>query len=344
MAQIIEQKTNIRSAIQKFRKIIKEASFENEVLQWAFPNGEKANLKTYKLNTRYGTLGVGIPKDQWNTRVPHLFTLSLNASTISPDVEINIPLTLDRRVSGVYVKKGDDIWLCSRGMFTAYRGKIKRELTFAHFDKWLLDVDDASKTAYIIPIAALTSPDIANQIANFVLSVNELKEKYKNEDIEEVSPTNSVWNNSLEYEGKKTKNSAEKATEYEYLHGPLCNDLQRQLEQIISKKGISVAKNINIDVALTKNDKAIAIFEVKTSCSLSEQLYKGIGQLLSYKHYYGTSKTNLFLVVPSIDSDKKRLSALMDDVGIRLVESKKNGFFLSNGNELNEFLRKQKIV
>ncbi|CAK8721267.1 MAG: hypothetical protein D3921_04470 [Candidatus Electrothrix sp. AW1] len=344
MAQIIEQETNIRSAIQKFRKIIKEASFENEVLQWAFPNGEKANLGTYKLNTRYGTLGVGIPKEQWNTRVPHLFTLSLNASTISPDVEINIPLTLDRRVSGVYVKKGADIWLCSRGMFTAYRGKIKRELTFAHFDKWLLDVDDAEKTAYIIPIAALTSPDIANQIANFVLSVNELKEKYKNEDIEEVSPTNSIWNNSLEYEGKKTKNSAEIETEYEYLHGPLCNDLQRQLEKIISKRGQSVAKNINIDVALTENNKAIAIFEVKTSCSLSAQLYKGIGQLLSYKHYYGKSETELFLVVPSIESNRKKLCVLMDDLGIHLVESKKKGFFLSNGSELNEFLRKQKIV
>ena len=213
MAQIIDQETSIRSAIQKFREIIGDASFENEILQWAFPNGEKANLETYKLNTRHGTLGVGIPKDQWNTRVPHLFTLSLDASTISPDVEINIPLTLDRRVSGVYVKNSSDIWLCSRGMFTAYRGKIKRELTFAHFDKWLLDVEDADKITSIIPIAALTSPDIANQIANFVLSVNDLKEKYKNQDIEEVSSTNPVWSNGLEYEGNKTKISTKTETE-----------------------------------------------------------------------------------------------------------------------------------
>lgn len=344
MAQIIEQEKSVRSAIQKFRKIIKDASFDNEVLQWAFPNGAKDDLETYKLNTRHGTLGVGIPKGQWNTRVPHLFTLSLDASTISPDVEMNIPLSLDRKVSGVYVRNGKDIWLCSRGMFTAYRGKIKRELTFSHFDKWLLDVDDADKTASIIPVAALTSPDIANQIANFVLSVNDLKEKYKKSDNGEASQVDTAWNNGLEYEGKKTKSGTGTETEYDYLHGPMCNELQRQLEQITSKGGRSIAKNKNIDVAIIEKDKAIAIFEVKTSYSLSEQLYKGIGQLVSYKHYYGTSETKLFLVVPSVKNNKKKLSALMDDLGIYLVENNKKGFFLSNGNELNEYLRKQNIV
>lgn len=344
MAQVIEQEKRIRSAIQKFRKIIKDASFENEVLQWAFPNGKKDDLDTYKLKTRHGTLGVGIPKGQWNTRVPHLFTLSLDASTISPDVEVNIPLMLDRKVSGVYVENGKDIWLCSRGMFTAYRGKIKRELSFSYFDKWLLDVNDADKTAPIIPIAALTSPNIANQIANFVISVNDLKERYKKSGNGEVVITYPAWNNGFEYEGKKTKISTESETEYEYLHGPMCNGLQRQLEQLISKRRLTVAKNKNIDVAIIEKDKAIAIFEVKTSCSLSEQLYKGIGQLVSYKHYYGTSEAELFLVVPTVKKNKKELSILMDELGIHLVEDKKDGFVLSNGNELNEFLRKRKIV
>ena len=344
MAQVIEQEKSVRSAIKKFRKIIEDASFENEVFQWAFPNGVKADIETYKLNTHHGTLGVGIPKGQWNARVPHLFTLSLDASTLSPDVEINIPLSLDRNVSGVYVKNGKDIWLCSRGMFTAYRGKIKRELTFSHFDKWLLEVRDADRTASIIPIAALTSPDIANQIANFVISVNNLKEKYKKSENAGASVITTAWNDSLEFEGTKNKSSTEADTEYVYLHGPMCNELQRQLEQINSKRNRSVAKNKNIDVAIIEKDRAVAIFEVKTSFSLSEQLYKGIGQLLSYRHYYGTPETELFLVIPSVKSNKKKLSTLMDELGIHLVESKKNGFFLSNGDELIGFLREKKIV
>lgn len=344
MAQIIEQEQSIQDAIQKFRKLIKDASFENEVLQWVFPNGEKADIETYKLNTSHGTLGVGIPEHQWSNRVPHLFTLSLEASVISPDVEINIPLTLNRRVSGVYVRKENDIWLCSRGMFTAYRGRIKRELTFSYFDKWLLDVDDGDKIASIIPVAALTSPDISNQIANFVLSVNDLKEKHKNSEGGVSSSISPSWNNGLEFEGKKTKNSIDTEIEYEYLHGPICNELQRYLDGINSKRKYLIAKNKNIDMAIIKNNIASAIFEVKTSHSLSEQLYKGIGQLVSYKHFFGSSETELFLVVPFSKNNKNKLLTLMNDLGIHLVESRTTGFFLLNDNKLNEFLREQKIV
>ncbi len=345
MAEIIEQKKQIQVAINKFRKLIRDKAIESKELEWAFPNGEKAKLKTYSLSTSYGILGVGIPKNKWNTRVPHLFTLSMDASVISPDVEINIPLNLDRKVSGVYVKNDKDIWLCSRGDFTAYRGKIKRDITFSYFNKWLLDVEDGEKIASIIPIAALSSPNIENQIASFVFSVNELKSRYKN--IEDKSPTSisNIWNNGNEFEGLKTRSNSGTDTEYEYLHGPICNDLQRYLQKITSKIKYSVAKNKNIDMAIIKNNKANAIFEVKTSYSLSGQLYKGIGQLETYKHFYGDSKTKLFLVVPYEKIvQKNKLISLMTDLNIYIVEHKGSDFFMSNEVKLNEFLRNQKIV
>ncbi len=345
MAQIIEQEKSIQTAIRKFRKLIKDTSFENEKLQWAFPNGEKVYLNTYKLETSHGVLGVGIPEHQWNNRVPHLFTLSLEASVISPDVEINIPLTLDRKVSGVYVKNEKDIWLCSRGAFTAYRGKIKKDITFSYFNKWLLDVKDGDKLSSIIPIAALTSPDISNQIANFVSSVNDLKQKYKNTDNIDSTSISPSWNNSLEFEGKKTKNNTDSVTNYEYLHGPICNDLQRYLEILTSNTKYCVAKNKNIDMAILKNNKPIAIFEVKTSNSLSEQLYKGIGQLVSYRHFYGHPETKLLMVIPYDENHKNdKLVSLIDDLGIYLVESKEGGFIMPDGDDLSKFLGKQKIV
>lgn len=345
MAQVIDQEKSIQVAINKFRKLIKDRAIDSKVLQWAFPNGEKANLKTYTLNTPHGILGVGIPKNKWNTRVPHLFTLSMDASVISPDVEINIPLKLDRSISGVYVKNGKDIWLCSRGDFTAYRGKIKRDITFSYFDKWLLDVEDGEKIASIIPIAALTSPNIESQIANFVSSVNELKARYKNLEDRGSASISPVWNSGYEFEGLKTKTNNGTNTEYEYLHGPICNELQRYLEEITSKRKYSVAKNKNIDMAIIKNNKANAIFEVKTSYSLSEQLYKGVGQLVSYKHFYGNSDTKLFLVIPfEENSSKNKLVTLMTDLNIYLVEHKGSDFFIPNGGNLNEFLSKHKIV
>ena len=92
------------------------------------------------------------------------------------------------------------------------------------------------------------------------------------------------------------------------------------------------------------HDKASAIFEVKTSHSLSEQLYKGIGQLLSYKHRFGNAETKLFLVVPFININKTKLILLLEDLGIYLIESKESEFFLPNGVNLNEFLYEKKIV
>ncbi len=345
MAQVIEQERSIQTAIRKFRKLIEDNSYEHQVLEWAFPNGEKDNLTTYKLKTSYGILGVGIPDRQWNNRTPHLFTLSMDASVISPDVEINIPLTLNRNVSGVYVKNGKDIWLCSRGDFTAYRGKIKRDITFSYFDKWLIDITDGEKSAKVIPIAALTSPNIANQIANFVASVNELKERYKSSGNIVSVPVSPRWNKKYEFEGEKTKNSSESETKYEYLHGPICNELQRYLETVTSKTKSSVAKNMNIDVAIIKNKNARAIFEVKTSISLSEQLYKGVGQLLCYRNHYGETDTVLFLVIPySTGAPIKKLNALMQDLGIHLVIGKESDFMMQNKDKLNDFLINEKIV
>lgn len=345
MAQVIEQEKHIKTAIRQFRRLIEDSSFENHVFQWAFPNGEKADVKTYKLRTSSGILGVGIPDRQWNNRIPHLFTLSLDVSPKSPDVEINIPLSLDRRVSGVYVKNGEDIWLCSRGRFTAYRGKIKSDIALAYFDKWLVEVEDGGRTTTIIPVAALTSPDITNQIANFVSSVHELKERYKNTEDDDSALAGTTWNNGYEFEGKKTKHSKESETDYEYLHGPICNELHRYLERIALKRRYSISKNKKVDVAIIKDNKAKAIFEVKTSHSLSEQLYKGIGQLLSYRYDFGSSETALFLVVPSIKGKSTRtLSSLVGEVGIHLVENKGSKFILPSGANLNEFVRNGEVV
>jgi hypothetical protein len=97
-------------------------------------------------------------------------------------------------------------------------------------------------------------------------------------------------------------------------------------------------------MAIIEKNIARAIFEVKTSCSLSEQIYKGIGQLVSYKYFFGNSKTELFLVIPFAKNNKNQLPALMNNLGIHLIESKKSGFFLPNCEKLNEFLHKQKIV
>jgi hypothetical protein len=62
----------------------------------------------------------------------------------------------------------------------------------------------------------------------------------------------------------------------------------------------AVKRNKRIDLAILKKGMPLAIFEVKTSNSLSKQLYAGIGQLFYYREKYGGPQTKLFLVLPSV--------------------------------------------
>jgi hypothetical protein len=178
MRKILTKDTEIKKSISIFRSILAKTAIEKKKREWTFPNGERDTFETFSLNTTEGTLLVGI-HDRWNNRVPHLFCLEREGRALSPDVELNIPLGLDRSVSGAYLRDTKDVWLCTRGSFTSFRGKIKREVAFKHFDKWLVDVLDDGKAALVIPVASVSSPTMVEDLAQFVQAVISLKEDLK---------------------------------------------------------------------------------------------------------------------------------------------------------------------
>lgn len=79
--------------------------------------------------------------------------------------------------------------------------------------------------------------------------------------------------------------------------------------------------NQNVDLGIRDpNSTLIAIFEVKTG--LGDQLYGAIGQLLCYRHQFGTRATRLFLVAPSEafrSQEAKAVGNLLRDLGITLL-------------------------
>jgi len=166
-------------AVREFRKRLAEIAFSSEDLEWGFPDGERAIHPTYSMNTHLGVIQVGVPNKSWNTRVPHLIRFKKEQGPPSPDVEINIPLEHDRKVSGLYVQSDSEYWLCSRGSFTSYRGQIRRELAFSHFDKWLIQIDDMAKPTSVILVCSLASAKLADDIATFVDAVRKLKSLHK---------------------------------------------------------------------------------------------------------------------------------------------------------------------
>lgn len=243
-------------------------------------------------------------------------------------------------MSGAYVQSGENVLICHRGGFTAYRGKIPKKLSMAYFEKWLVSVEDDDRRASFISITSLESNSLANDIAEFVSAVSEMKAAFKAAmPLPTAKAQNCNWRDGVEFEGEKASGESSPPKEYEYLHGPLCNALRRQLKKLVKKlPTVHVLSNNNIDVAIVdaKSEMAVAIFEVKTSASLSGQLYSAHGQLAYYKHRYGKATTALFLVLPMEAEGQMNSIDFFQGSGIEVIYGEKELFIPSSGRALSE--------
>ncbi|HPD57620.1 MAG TPA: hypothetical protein PKW17_10310 [Smithellaceae bacterium] len=340
MRSVLTKKNEITSAVHYFRQKIRTAFSEAKKVEIGFPGGGQSSGVEYSAITSHGMITIMIPdKKMWNQRIPHLVNLNPSAKRHAPDVELNIPMKLDRNVSACYVQDGKDILICSRGKFTVFKSPILKPLVLDYFREWLIPVQDGDRETLMIPVAALSSPGLSEQIAEFVSQVKLLKEKYKEGIIGKEIKQNKGWRQSDEYQGNVKKKRPMQESEYEYLHGPICNSLRRYLEEI-SNNNVLIRSNKNVDIAIVCNEKARVIFEVKTSLNLSNQIYKGIGQLLCYKAQYGLRNSKLFLVLPQATYNKNKINLLkkvFKNIGITLIFWD-HGKFVSESNRSLSYL------
>jgi hypothetical protein len=117
--------------------------------------------------------------DDWGERIPLLFTLNPKLSNFTSDVEINIPLGLNRSVGGCFVKEGEEILICNRGKFTSFKSSIPYKVSLEFFKDSLISVDDAGKDANVIQISELNSSSLVDEIAIFIKELKKLKFKIK---------------------------------------------------------------------------------------------------------------------------------------------------------------------
>jgi hypothetical protein len=178
MMQVIATKNGTRDAIRDFQQRLETDSGGAQQRKWGFPDGTSAEFPTYTLQSSLGDMEIGLP-GRWSDRVPHLVRFRKESGSLSPDVELNIPNDLDRRVSGVYMRTSESTFLCTRGSFTAWRGRVPRKDAFAFFKNWLVEVQDGDRTVKIIPVTALDSSTLADDIAKFADAVGALKNQYK---------------------------------------------------------------------------------------------------------------------------------------------------------------------
>ena len=326
------EEREIRGAIELFRNKIQNEFSSPTERDFAFPGGDTAKGKQYHTQTKYGKLTVTFPDEySWNSnRIPHLLNLNPSEGIQSPDVELNFPLKKNRYISGCFVKKDNELWICSRGKFTSYKSAIKKEDVFSHFQKWLITVVDDEKENDIIPIASLSFPSISEQLANFVNQVKIFKNNFKENAVSKFENAHNKWKEIEEYEGKILKNNKSSKTEYEYLHGPICNQLIDYLKQESHNfHNFEVKSSKHVDAALINGDRAKAIFEVKTSINLSEQIYKAIGQLFSYRIIYNSPQSQLLLIVPNINEYDKVITEILKPLDIHLFYQDDDEFNLT---------------
>ncbi|POP76460.1 hypothetical protein [Pseudomonas syringae] len=347
---VITAKTELRKETRLFQQALIAQAHSQGNREWAFPSGDRADCITYTLQTDLGEMLFAVPPP-WDGRQAHLFKLNHEGGTLFPDAEINIPYELNRRVSGVLAADDDGQTLvCHRGTFTAFRGRVPRVKALKHFESWVQDFDDSGSWAVMISVTSTASPSIADDIGEFVREVKRLKEQVKAEaqsdpavdvsqDLEEK--TDREWRNNDEYEGDKSATTNPGTRDYTYLHGPLSNALRRKLNLFVSDHPDIEVGNHQVDVALVDraSGKAKAIFEVKTSTSMSAQLYSGFGQLAYYKHLFGTAETKLYLVLPESTSSDFTAGEFFAKANIHVIFGHAGVFRGKDGQSLEEMLR-----
>lgn len=95
-----------------------------------------------------------------------------------------------------------------------------------------------------------------------------------------------------------------------------------------------------VDLALVDKatDKAKVIFEVKTSDSMSAQLYTAFGQLAYYRHRFGSAETKLFLVLPASTASDFAEAEFFAQANIQVLFGEAGIFENSKGESLEEVL------
>jgi len=345
MLVIIENKKEIKKYVDLFRINIKKRFGKPSLKKFTFPGGGSDEVNFYHIKKESRDISIGIPKTDWNNRFVHLVNIQLTEDkNITPDVEINFPFTYNKNTAGCLVKdtKSENILLCHRGKFNAYKGMIPLDVSKKFFKSNLVKVFDGEKEIELISITQLDSSEFIYDIYNFTDKVLKLKKIYKSKkDMKtSIKIEKENWWDSDEFEGIVEKTTSSSKIEYSYLHGEIQNCLFDLLKEKFTKTNFSVKSNKNVDLAILEGNKLKSIFEVKTSGSFSNQLYKAIGQLFCYSFYYSSkqnSSPKLFLVIPNDCYDEKNKN-IMEKLNISIILYREGKFFLPDGQELNNAL------
>lgn len=351
--RIVLDWSEVRQGLLKLRQCLVRKLGKPRKQMWNFPGGDGGELDTWYRKGINGDLAVAVGSPgEWGARTPILISRKPPASVMTPTVEVNVPLTKGRpmrTVNGcICVANHGTFVLCHRGNgFTVIRGKISKDIIHKHFKKWLVPAKDSDQVTELIPVGPVTA-DITDQLSKFADEVSSLKGIWSgSRKSNHIVRRSQVWRENIRFPKKVERAITPLKISREYRHGPIQTALQKELREILASN-CQVVLNNQIDLGIVRANRLLAIFEVKTD--LGDQLYHGIGQLLTYRCYFGSAKTKLSLVVSANDRQPSELTVvgnLLGTMGINLFTQDDHGIRFYSGAALanvlpNEWLSKTK--
>lgn len=311
--ETITNANQIAKEVKKFRNSLRKIAVKKEKRTWFYPSGkhecETLTLSASRQNIEVGFLDAG-------TRFIHFLRISDGSTSLYPQAEINFPTQNTRRVSGVFIKSHNEVTICTRGIFNAYRGRVPKHIVLGHFNNWLVEAEENNTITQLIEITSIGSTNSANDLYSFIEEVNRLKQLYRS-DTSYLPTSGSIFNFTPEFEGDKQK-KASKAVKYNYTHGPICNELADYLKSTHKNKVIFNDQHIDVGIKHPSSGKIEHIFEVKTKSFPSDQIYKAVGQLFTYNLLFANGNANLSLVLPK-EYKTNKLESLLKQLNISTV-------------------------
>lgn len=351
LSQIVDA-SQLQVSAEKLRAALRRHAYREQNVVWGTPSGVREEFPTFVLSGRshdiYVGIGDGIGRPGTYSHLIRLVEHGAGpTSAFSPDVEVNISTAGRNGAGGVFAIESGRLFLCRLAILNAYRGRIKEHVALEFFAEHAVLIQTRKGERRVLPVVALDSANFVQDLEDFVERVLSFKEYFKGDSDSAGTtrpPTDSQtlmwpWHDSEEFEGVKSLD-ARAPVSYEYLHGPLCNRLSTALRNWAGER-FDVRSTKNIDSAIVaQNGIARVIFEVKTSGSLSDQLYKAVGQLLHYKWKRGDEHTLLSLVLPGeVKGEAGHASIFLGTQGIHVVyEVAPNRYAMADSTPLEVFL------
>lgn len=301
-------------------------------LQKSWPRQEKrvvvwrpdSRRMTVHHNGRYwfGSLPLG-EKDVSIPRSWTPFGEFRRAGNLEIAVEINVPWSNDKRVSGFFAKDASTgaVYLMHDGAVGGGRKGVGRKEFLWWSNSQLVSVSGADDVRAGLIVAPINASSTAADVERFVQKVIEFKEAADRGETttpQAIAEQRHFGDYFDEFSGKKRRRSL-KEVEYISRHGDIVRALHEWREKGLSGNE-KTFKSVYIDLGVHAGGVLREIYEVKPSCD-RQALYTAIGQVLVHDDTR-SGACKRFLVLPdgeAIPADVARAFARADISLIRFT-------------------------